>query len=332
MRICKLAAGSSRIMTIERDAFEAATRRMRPWHKKVESGEEDENRKNVDVRRTGRQREEKGTLQFAVCPSCENPIQIIGLYDEMPHTDRPYGRHTGKAVEGFPNYDAEAYEWCPLVRGNRNYGKNSRKRKLEGLPFEILKLVRREFDRIAYVIEKETGVKISAGSARRMLDSFLSERGHLYVGATYRNVPWMVAYMSDSQSLYMQRIADNPELVAAVRDRVPDANMNEYGRLVKGRRYYGVHMCFIHHKQMVEDGDLRETMKFVVSDDARNSVYEKLLEFDFGFFERLVNLPPSRSWRNRELLDVADEVFSDYAATLGFEMAKNGLEQLGPVP
>ena len=261
-------------MTIERAAFERATKKEPPWYREIDSRKAGERGK----------REAERTLQFAVCPAGENPIRIVGLYDDMPHTDRPYGRHTGKPVEGFPHYDAETHEWCPLLGWRKGYGKESRKRKLEGPPLEILKLARREFDRIVYVIEKETGVGIYTGLARRMLKRYLWERGHLYVGATFQNTPWMVAYMSDSQCLFGHRIVDNPALVAAIRARVPNANVNEDGWLVRGRRYYGVHMCFIHHKQGEEDGGLKETMKFVVSDDARNSVYEKLLTFDFGFF------------------------------------------------
>lgn len=31
--------------------------------------------------------------EFAVCPVCDNPIQIIGIYKKLENTDKPYGRH-----------------------------------------------------------------------------------------------------------------------------------------------------------------------------------------------------------------------------------------------
>ena len=35
--------------------------------------------------------------QYAICPSCLNPIQIIGLVQEIK--SKPYGRHSGKNIK-----------------------------------------------------------------------------------------------------------------------------------------------------------------------------------------------------------------------------------------
>ena len=37
--------------------------------------------------------------QYAICPSCLNPIQIIGLVQEIK--SKPYGRHSGKILMVF---------------------------------------------------------------------------------------------------------------------------------------------------------------------------------------------------------------------------------------
>ena len=41
--------------------------------------------------------------QYAICPSCLNPIQIIGLVQEIK--SKPYGRHSGKNINGFPAWN-----------------------------------------------------------------------------------------------------------------------------------------------------------------------------------------------------------------------------------
>ena len=44
---------------------------------------------------------------FAVCPLCDNPIQIIGLYKAHDEGRKPYGRHYPKDILDLANYDEE---------------------------------------------------------------------------------------------------------------------------------------------------------------------------------------------------------------------------------
>lgn len=54
---------------------------------------------------------------FAQCPLCRNPIQIVGLFskrvrDEASFSTRelkPYGKHTGKDIGGFPAFQFELF-------------------------------------------------------------------------------------------------------------------------------------------------------------------------------------------------------------------------------
>ncbi|MBB4268298.1 hypothetical protein, partial [Roseospira visakhapatnamensis] len=82
-------------MTIS--AFEEDTKKQPPWYQKE-----------------GKER------QFAVCPACDNPIQILGLVERLAHTDQPYGRHTNKPVPGFERFDPTVFDWCPYLAKNRS--------------------------------------------------------------------------------------------------------------------------------------------------------------------------------------------------------------------
>ena len=66
---------------------------------------------------------------YAVCPACENPIQLIGLFKRESNTPRPYGKHTGKRIPGFPYFDPEEYEFCPYFDPNKNKNRANTKRK-----------------------------------------------------------------------------------------------------------------------------------------------------------------------------------------------------------
>ncbi len=67
-------------------------------------------------RETGRKQpyeqeiDERGKFsQYAICPSCLNPIQLIGLVTKTKM--KPYGRHTGKDIDGLPKWN---YDWIFL--------------------------------------------------------------------------------------------------------------------------------------------------------------------------------------------------------------------------
>lgn len=50
----------------------------------------------------------------AICPICDNPIQIIGLYKKEEECDvKLYGRHHKGDVKGLARYDQTCYENCP---------------------------------------------------------------------------------------------------------------------------------------------------------------------------------------------------------------------------
>jgi hypothetical protein len=36
--------------------------------------------------------------QYAVCPRCDNPIRIIGLYKRLENTPKPFGRHLRRSI------------------------------------------------------------------------------------------------------------------------------------------------------------------------------------------------------------------------------------------
>lgn len=49
-----------------------------------------------------------------------------------------------------------------------------------------------QFDRVVYILEKETQLVLSENALRGMLQRYKGERGYLYTGATLRNVPWIL--------------------------------------------------------------------------------------------------------------------------------------------
>ena len=55
--------------------------------------------------------EDGGLSEYAICPSCLNPIQIIGI---MHNTKlMPHGIHTKRNVKGLAKWNEENYKRCP---------------------------------------------------------------------------------------------------------------------------------------------------------------------------------------------------------------------------
>lgn len=296
MDVYKLQLEHTGAKKIDRDTFEKETRCREPWY-------QDGSRKRS---------------QFAVCPACDNPIQLVGLYELPKNLDQPYGKHTTTAIQGIGPSDVETRECCPYFKP-RQHEKTARKKGFEGTPRKILTLLIEQFDRVAYIIEKQINVALSAATLRGMLERYKGERGYMYTGATLRNIPWIFAYMSDATDLFGQRVAANEALAKAISDSAPGATINENGRLAaqalpsKKTNFVDIKMSFIRHRfhRDSEAGPLEESMELVISQSCNRElmdIHSEKIEFDHAWFERLVQLPVDHKNRRMDRVALAREV------------------------
>ena len=185
MDVYKLRIEDTESKIIDKEGFEAETFRRVPWYQPGSAGK---------------------LAQFAVCPACDNPVQLVGLYELPPNVKNPFGKHATKSIRGIAPFDSEARNDCPYFKP-RQHKKTERKTRFDGVPRKILKLLIEQFDRVVYILEKETQLVLSENALRGMLQRYKGERGYLYTGATLRNVPWIFAYMSDATRLFGQKVS-----------------------------------------------------------------------------------------------------------------------------
>ena len=300
MDVYKLMPNEIPHKTISRESFEADTRRKTPWYQTNERGKE---------------------AHFAVCPACENPIQIIGLYNLPRNLEAPYGKHLTHGVPRLADNNPKARENCPYFKP-RQHQKSDRKQSIDGLPLKILCLLINQFDRVLYLMQKCTGITFSENYARKMLQTYRSEEGYLYTGATLMNVPWIFTYMADSQSLFGQRVGSNRELTDAILQHVPSADIDASGRIISRKlpngkkQFFNLDVCFIHHRQRIngDHGGLTETMKMVVSTDIDGNIrdiHKQTITFDHQHFQNLIHLPDDNGLRQPKLITLAKEILGD---------------------
>lgn len=92
MRIVKLKPREIDFFTIEREVFEQKTGKKPPYYPDTTNPE--------------------NGPQYAVCPACDNPVQLIGLYRINKQTPYPYAKHHTQSLAGIAQYIQENYEHC----------------------------------------------------------------------------------------------------------------------------------------------------------------------------------------------------------------------------
>lgn len=295
MKYCKLKTGTDDAFIIEKSAFETKTKQDYPYYT---AGEHNEQR------------------QFAVCPACDNPIQIIGLYKKLKNTDKPYGKHYMGDVKGLAYYNEQAYRYCPYSNNKITVNANSRKEKLTELEKSIYYSLRNNFDRVVYILSKELDIWITPSAARKMLSTFVKGQGWLYPWATLTNIPFVFAHLTWNKSLFAQPILKGTDLYYAIQgcDNVAFEHLDflpDYERLkAADNRFIDICYCVINHKRQLENDELTETMELVVTDNiSRKDIYIKQIVVTES---RLFDITSkAKNYRNNNLLQIAKELMPD---------------------
>ncbi|WP_110648789.1 hypothetical protein [Salinicola peritrichatus] len=294
MDVYKLQTSDWDELPLDKETFEASTGKQKPWYTNNRGGD---------------------PATFAVCPGCDNPILILGFLFKLANTDAPYARHYQGNVEGLAEYRDWAYENCPYSNP-QEYDRNSRRPAADPLGDKILDILVPNFDRVVYLLEKDIGIRISYALAKQMLEDYRDWDGHLYMGATLQNIPWVFAYMTVSKSLAGRVVFNNPELLAAIEEHqvrgvVIDHKSHRIGW--QEGKYLSLDVCFIHHRARHSNQHLEETMVMQVTTGRpphAREIYRQTIEFNRDHFKNLLNMSPERAKRPRreELVELAEEI------------------------
>lgn len=190
MDVFKTEQGSNNFIDINEENFADATGKTHPFCQKNTAGKES---------------------YFAICPLCENPIQIIGLYKQEKDSIRPYGRHCGRSITDLPPYNRDAYLSCPWADPNANYG--NKKREPDNPTGQALyELMKEQFDRIIYILQQSTGIKISRAYAEELLRFWVANECWRNYDSTFANLPFMLLYPAPSKTLVNRYVSKKSNL------------------------------------------------------------------------------------------------------------------------
>lgn len=292
MDIFKTKPGVSRVIKINEKNFTEATKQEPPY--------------SIDNKRGG-------LSHYAVCPECDNPIQIIGLFKNTPESGRkPYGKHHPNSIPDLAEYNADDYEDC--IYSNPKWRKDKvRRRPNSKIEKKTLNLLREQFDRVIYVLSKDIGIHISANVAKKMLRIYIGEEGWRYRNATLNNLPWAFGETAPGLPLFGQSIIKDGELHKAIALKCPEVHFEDsfsnYVR-IKNREGKFIDLSYVmyNHQKNVENDILHETIDLIVSRGRVpnvQTIFHKTIEIRTEYFLNLLCLPPERAKRQEKFLDIA---------------------------
>ena len=253
--------------------------------------------------------------QYGICPSCLNPVQLIGLYKRVKRS--PYGKHAGKDIEGFPKWDYYKYQHCP-------FAKSADKKPIDfderGIitedTVELYNLLKTQFDRVVYIITKDFGIKGSSAFWENALIQFRESEGYCYPWLTESNLPYIFAFFGlQQQRLYKQGFATGSDIYNALRKHpaveFDDKYSKKYPRFINRKNQFAdMYFRLTDHRQLAKEGDeLTESIKFCVDDRSENkTIFEKRIVFDETYFPNLIRKSDNEDKRQQWLLDISDRL------------------------
>lgn len=252
-------------------------------------------------------------VQYGICPSCSNPIQLIGVMNEIKTS--PYGRHTGKDITGLPPWNYRKYVFCPFAKNGRISPKDDERLQEDDADvIELYNLMKQQFDRIVYIVENKLGIRCSTNFWRAALNQYIKSRAFRYPWLTEANLPYIFAYFGvHKQNLLGQRFLVGTKLyntlekfhgVKFMESDTPYQQLTKYGNI-----NLQLYFRFTDHKHIVSDGQtLNEVMKFCVDDrKTGKTIYTEQVKFDETYFMNLVNKKSNSDKRNLKHLEIAED-------------------------
>lgn len=252
---------------------------------------------------------------YGICPSCLNPIRLIGVLNNTKV--KPHGKHTGKSIKGLADWNYEKYKYCPYARRDHYIPPNDRDKLAENDESvkALYELLRENFDRVVYVIEKKLEIRCSEEFWKRALDYYIIRKGYLYPWLTEANLPYVFAYKAMQQAnCYKQRFKCGTNIYTAL-ESAPKIKMivnNGYGRLENRQGFIKPVFRFTAHQQKAIDGEtLQESIKFCIdNNDDGETFFEKTISFDETYFVNILRKGNEEN-RNKKLLEYAKEKMPD---------------------
>lgn len=204
MRIFKLTVNTKKFFELTVENYEQMTHKKAPYY-------------DLDGDKT---------RYYAVCPSCDNPIQIYKLYDDITRGQGLHARHLAKSVKRLAKYNQKSYLECDLSNPQR-FDKEE-KHNNKGKANEFLIIIKKYPDILYNYIRQIAGINFSYDTFDIMLGCFMKSNGYWYTAINKFNLPYGFLYMQTAINLYGRYLYRNSE------------NVEEINKAIQNSKYHTV--------------------------------------------------------------------------------------------
>lgn len=251
------------------------------------------------------------TKHLALCPRCDNPVAILGIYKKIDVA--PHARHAkGVNIPNVVQYDEYKFQNCPYYQKNANYIKEYVPETEEPQRRELYKIAKEHYDKAIYLLQEETGIYITLKMAEALAENYVKMRAYNYIDATIYNIPWYLIYSFNGFPLYHMIIRKNTTLCRHLLRLGFDLKDSKVKRHVYVENNEGYLLTATNYRYVVDENDnLNEWLAFsIIRPDA--TVTDTLLytpvdrfsvSVDSYHFGNLVNY---QNWNSQQnMLDIA---------------------------
>lgn len=252
---------------------------------------------------------------LAVCPRCENPVIILGLYKDLK-IQKPYAKHHNRST-GFATIDKNAYLHCPYSDPTFKGRKYDKTRLLPLTDFErkLYYYLRDYFDKAIYLLNKQLDFYISENFAKQLLEAFVNSFAYRDEMANIHNLPYLLLDNMGNINLICRLVKKNTELwdFLNTRNDIILKPYNERYDLIQAKSGFVFLQCHFYSHTISRNSDynVREKIKFGIIDSSdvnKKRVYTKSYEIDELFF---YNLCKHTEYRDLKLLELAKQVMPE---------------------
>lgn len=270
-------------------------------------------------------RDKHGKNAYAICPLCENPVKLIGIYVSIEdRKQREHARHCKYNVTDIADFDIEKYERCPYHRRNPDYIMEPRRPEdMTQLNRDILQSAHDHFDECLYIIKRITGLHISSNLAEKIATDYMAHPGYMTYDVTRENIPYIMACCLTGIHIRGRIITENSPLYNMLKD-VEDIRLERLkpredtnSKIVKYRIEETSYMGLIFHLtnyrfEANTTEKLKEYITINISIPDGEGTFETFMsqeiELDPYFFNKLIN---KGNWNtNEDMQEIADRILT----------------------
>lgn len=218
---------------------------------------------------------------YAVCPACDNPILIVGLYKQEKDSEpnKPYGRHNKGDVYRIAQYNEEAYYNCPYAKISQG---EQRKKRPEGNAKSnaLLDYLNNNMESIIARLSDSLGILISDAFKDKLYNNFVSNEGWKYYDVSFENLYMMLLYAEPAYTLFGRKvIVDSPLYEALLPLDYIELEETSDPRYVKVTSEGFLDMSFVitNHRRNVVEEHLTETFTMTVYHDGE-TIFTRIIE------------------------------------------------------